>query len=88
MATPAISGNEFKDDLKVTIARGTTTSFQGGGAKLEKSFDGRYDTMYHSNWSNGVPNYWPITIEYFFAQGTEQITLYTTHAKRVTQWQH
>lgn len=53
----------IKGDFRIKIVSGTTTSFQRN-EEIEKSFDGDYRTIYHSNWSNGGSNYWPITIEY------------------------
>lgn len=35
-----------------------------GGIRL--SYDGNYETIYHSTWNSCVSGYWPITVEYFF----------------------
>lgn len=59
------SQDDIKDDIKVSISRGTTSSYQPGG-EIEKSFDGDMGTIYHSNWNNSGSNYFPITLEYFF----------------------
>lgn len=63
------SNNDIKDDIKVPVNRGTASSAQSGSG-IEKSFDGNMNTIYHSSWSNGTqaenPNYFPITLEYFF----------------------
>ncbi|MDL2281998.1 M60 family metallopeptidase [Parabacteroides sp. OttesenSCG-928-G06] len=59
----------LKEDIKVKIAGGKASSFQPG-EDIEKSFDGNFQTLYHSNWSNGTtetnPNYFPITLDYYF----------------------
>ncbi|RNC63845.1 M60 family metallopeptidase [Proteiniphilum sp. X52] len=60
-----ISENDIKDDIKVPVSRATASSFQPGG-EIEKSFDGDYSSIYHSSWNNSGPNYFPITLEYFF----------------------
>ncbi|CEN50033.1 conserved hypothetical protein [Capnocytophaga canimorsus] len=57
--------SSIEGDIKLKIHRGTTSSYQSGG-EIDKSFDGDMTTIYHSNWSNGEANYFPITIEYFF----------------------
>ncbi|CEN51651.1 conserved hypothetical protein [Capnocytophaga canimorsus] len=57
--------SSIEGDIKLKIHRGTTSSYQSGG-EIDKSFDGDMTTIYHSNWSNGGANYFPITIEYFF----------------------
>ncbi len=59
------------DDEKVSVDHATASSYQNGEG-IEKSYDGDYSTIYHSNWSNGGSNYFPITIEYFF-KDKEQI---------------
>ena len=58
--------DDIKDDVKVKISGGWADSFQPGSGDIEKSFDGDMNTLYHSNWSNGGSNYFPITIEYYF----------------------
>lgn len=58
-------GDDIVDDVKVPVNRATATSYQPGG-EIEKSFDGDYGTSYHSNWSNGGSDYFPITLDYFF----------------------
>ncbi len=52
-------------DRQVKVSSGTASSFQSG-SNLDKSFDGDLSTMYHSNWSNGGSNYFPITLTYQF----------------------
>lgn len=61
-----VSTDDIKDDIKVTVSRGTASSYQTNEG-IEKSFDGDMNTIYHSSWNNvGVSNYFPITLEYFF----------------------
>ncbi|CEN40017.1 conserved hypothetical protein [Capnocytophaga canimorsus] len=57
--------SSIESDIKLKIHRGTATSHQNG-TPIENSFDGDMATIYHSNWSNGEANYFPIIIEYFF----------------------
>lgn len=57
--------DDIKDDHKIKISGGFASSFQGGG-EITKSFDGDMNTIYHSSWSNGVANYFPITLDYYF----------------------
>lgn len=59
------SSGDIKDDVKVPVSRGTASSFQPGEG-IEKSFDGDYNTIYHSLWNNSGDNYFPVTLEYFF----------------------
>ena len=57
--------SSIEGDIKLKIVRGTASS-QQTNEEIEKSFDGDLSTIYHSNWSNGGTNYFPITLEYFF----------------------
>lgn len=59
------NSQSIEGDIKLKIVRGTASS-QHTGEGIEKSFDGDLSTIYHSNWSNGGANYFPITLEYFF----------------------
>lgn len=56
-------------NYKVHVAGGQASSFQSS-APFENSYDGNYETIYHSNWENGTvesnPNYFPITLDYYF----------------------
>ena len=61
------TGEDIKGDIKLTVVSGNASSQQGGG-EIEKSFDGDYSTLYHSNWSNGGSNYFPITLTYNFGK--------------------
>ena len=45
-------------------------SFQGG-SNIDKSFDGDMSTIYHSNWNNAGDHYFPITLTYNFAAGSD-----------------
>lgn len=59
------------EDIK-HVPSGATASNPGqnpndpkeGGIQL--TYDGDYETIYHSTWNNKVPNYFPITVEYTF----------------------
>ena len=55
------AGEDIEGDIKVKVVSGTDTSHQGEDA-IGKSFDGDYTTLYHSSWSNGGANYFPITL--------------------------
>lgn len=61
------SNGDIKDDVKVPVSSGTASSFQPG-AGLEKSFDGNYESMYHSAWANSDVHYFPITLDYHFTE--------------------
>lgn len=52
-------------DSILPISSGRASSFQPEG-EIEKSFDGNMNTLYHSKWSNGNADYFPITLEYSF----------------------
>ena len=56
-------GDDIKDDIKLKIASGDASSHQNG-TNIDQSFDGNYGTIYHSSWSNGGSNYFPITLTY------------------------
>lgn len=71
--------DDIKGDIKVKIKGGWASSFQSGG-EIEKSFDGDMNTLYHSNWSNGGANYFPITIEYYF-ENVESIDYLIYHPR-------
>ena len=64
------AGEDIEGDIKVKVVSGHDTSHQGEDA-IEKSFDGDYTTLYHSNWSNGGANYFPITLTYNFAEASD-----------------
>ncbi len=56
------SAEKIAEDIKIPIASGTDTSHQDNTSDIRKAFDGDYSTIYHSNWSNGGSNYFPITL--------------------------
>lgn len=60
----------IKDDIKVKITGGEASSLQPGSG-LEKSFDGDMTTIYHSKWDNSAADYFPITLTYRFAAGSD-----------------
>lgn len=66
------SGNldEIKDDIQVKPESGEASSYQGG-SNIEMSFDGDMSTLYHSNWNNQGDNYFPITLTYYFPEGSD-----------------
>ena len=64
------AGEDIEGDIKVKVVSGYDTSHQGEDA-IEKSFDGDYTTLYHSSWSNGGANYFPITLTYNFAEASD-----------------
>ena len=64
------AGEDIEGDIKVKVVSGHDTSHQGEDP-IEKSFDGDYTTLYHSNWSNGGANYFPITLTYNFAEASD-----------------
>ncbi|MGV4460492.1 M60 family metallopeptidase [Ornithobacterium rhinotracheale] len=68
----ALGQDLVKEDIKLKVVSATASSFQAG-TEIEKSFDGDYNTLYHSNWSNRGANYFPIDLEYNLAQPVEQL---------------
>lgn len=63
-------GEDIKGDIKIKVVSGKASSAQSG-SDIEKSFDGDYSTLYHSNWSNKGDNYFPITLTYNFESTSE-----------------
>lgn len=63
-------GEDIKGDIKIKVVSGKASSAQSG-SDIEKSFDGDYSTLYHSNWSNKEDNYFPITLTYNFESTSE-----------------
>ncbi len=61
----AVSDGDIEDDIKVKVSSGWASSFQSG-SNIDKSFDGDFNTIYHSSWSNSSPDYFPITLDYNF----------------------
>lgn len=66
----ADGSDKIKDDIKIKVVSGTASSYQSG-QEIEKSFDGDFSTMYHSNWNNSSGNYFPITLTYNFEKPTD-----------------
>lgn len=62
--------DDVKNDIAVKVQRGYASSFQQGEG-IEKSFDGNRNTIYHSAYDNKVTGYFPITLEYTFANGSD-----------------
>uniref|UniRef100_UPI0032173E56 M60 family metallopeptidase n=1 Tax=uncultured Draconibacterium sp. TaxID=1573823 RepID=UPI0032173E56 len=58
--------NDLFDDIKISVKSASTTSFQPG-SNIDKSIDGDFSTIYHSNWNNSGENYFPITLSYSFS---------------------
>ena len=56
---------KIENDIKVQVKRGEASSFQSS-TPIENSFDGNFNTLYHSNWNNKGTNYFPITLSYYF----------------------
>lgn len=63
-------GEDIKGDIKLTVTSGTASSYHEGEG-LDKSFDGNYSTIYHSDWNNGSSNYFPITLTYNLDQPSD-----------------
>ena len=66
----AVNPEGIKDDIKVKVIGGKASSFQPG-TNIDLSYDGKMETIYHSNWDNKATNYFPITLEYEFERGTD-----------------
>ncbi len=62
--------DEIKDDIQVEVIGGEASSWQPG-ENIENSFDGDRSTIYHSNWTNTGDDYFPITLTYYFAEGSD-----------------
>lgn len=57
------------DDIPVAVAGGQASSCQSG-EDISKSWDGDMSTLYHSAYDNSAPDYFPITLDYNFAEGS------------------
>lgn len=66
----ALDPDEIADDILVEISSGEASSFQSGEG-IENSFDGDKSTIYHSNWTNSGDDYFPITLTYYFNEGSD-----------------
>jgi len=53
----------FASDFEIPVVRGEASEAQPGEG-IERSFDGRMDTWYHSRWGTGTR--FPVTLTYFF----------------------
>lgn len=52
------------DDIKIKVKSGKASEFHAG-MDIDKSFDGNYETHYHSLWGNeGGGEVWPVVLEY------------------------
>lgn len=60
----------LKDDIEIPVTGGEASSYQNG-EDLSKSYDGDMNTLYHSAYDNSSPSYFPITLTYDFAEGTD-----------------
>lgn len=61
-----LSGIEaIGQDRKIPVGEGKCSNFQPG-SDISASFDGKKETIYHSNWTNGGDDYFPIELEYTF----------------------
>lgn len=65
----------LKDDIIQKVVSGEASSFQPGSG-IDKSFDNDMSTIYHSNWSNGGENYFPITLTYNFESANIDYLVY------------
>ena len=77
------SSGDIADDRKVKVAGGKASSFQPG-SDIDKTYDDDMSTIYHSNWSNGGANYFPITLDYYF-EGVDYID-YLVYHPRTEGW--
>lgn len=76
----SVGANEIPEDIKLKVASGTATSSQSGYG-IEKSFDGDYDSHYHSLWNNGASDYFPITLTYNLEQA-EDLSYIVYHPRK------
>ncbi len=61
----------IKEDIKVKVTGGNASKAQNGQG-IEHSYDGKLDgEIYHSPWDNKATDYFPITLEYNFAAGSD-----------------
>lgn len=52
------------DDIKIKVKSGKASEFHAG-MDIDKSFDGKYETHYHSLWeTEGGGEVWPVVLEY------------------------
>lgn len=60
----------IEDDIRIKPESGEASSYQPG-SNIELSFDDDMSTIYHSSWSNDGADYFPITLTYNFAEGSD-----------------
>ena len=65
-----LNAEAIADDILVNIS-GATTSSEQPGYGIANSFDGNKETQYHSSWDNSDNHYYPITLEYTFAERSD-----------------
>lgn len=80
---PEVNTDNIKGDIKLIVSSANSSSYQGG-QDISKSYDGDYNTLYHSAYSNSSPNYFPITLEYFFTN--EDVLDYIVYYPRSSQY--
>lgn len=71
-----LNSSDIGDDIAVKVVSATASSYQSGEG-IELSYDGDYSTYYHSNWSNGASDYFPITLTYYFNEEDIDYLVYT-----------
>lgn len=62
--------NKIAKDEKISLEEAIANQYQPG-TDIQKSIDGDKSTIYHSPWGNGTE--YPVELEYFFTEDTEQI---------------
>ncbi|MGQ1928973.1 M60 family metallopeptidase [Ornithobacterium rhinotracheale] len=78
----ALGQDNMKGDIKLTVVSAKASSQQPNGGEIENSFDGNYNTLYHSSWNNNPPNYFPIELEYTLKQPVEQLDYIVYHPRQ------
>lgn len=71
---------DVKGDIKISVKNAVASSSQSGEG-IEYSFDGKYDTFYHSSWNNSAADYFPITLSYHL-EATESMDFLVYHPRR------
>lgn len=78
----ALGQDNMKGDIKLTVVSAKASSQQPNGGEIENSFDGNYNTLYHSSWNNNPSNYFPIELEYTLKQPVEQLDYIVYHPRQ------
>lgn len=65
-----LNPEELEEDILVKVT-GATASSEQPGYGIANSYDGNKETQYHSSWNNSDDHYYPIILEYTFAEGTD-----------------